>query len=287
MRVAALSIGYGAPAGDFDATIEATHVRACVLLLVDGGLLTLVTPAIGGLPRGIVIDAPPEFSFANTIALSAAASARSGILRIGGDALSIDLRSAARWRSPLGDLGLDAAREAVARALEAAQAALRRDGRSDPFARLAGARLPALAAATRAFDAVAAEKPMTGLVGLGDGATPAGDDFLVGYFAGLWACVGADERRMTFMSVLSERLKRIAQSAGRISRAYLEAIADGEASERLFDLASAVAAGSDGAVVGDAVAAALAIGHSSGACGVLGFLRACACWSNRAPIERG
>jgi hypothetical protein len=121
---------------------------------------------------------------------------------------------------------------------------------------------------------------MSGLVGLGDGLTPEGDDYLIGYFAGLWACGGADRSRVNFVLALSGWLKRIALCAGKTSRVYLEAAADGEVSERLFDLANSVAGGSDSAAVNRAAAAALAVGHSSGACGVCGFLQACACWSD-------
>jgi Protein of unknown function (DUF2877) len=279
MRVAALSIGYGAPVGGFDGRVEAVYPRACVLLLDDHRLLTLVTPTIGRLPRGVVVDTPPEFTFAPGIAIGASAAARSGILRIRGAALAVDLRSARSWRSFLGVLKIDGRREAVARALETAGAALRLDGRSDVFVHLAGARIADLAAATRALDATATEKAMSGLVGLGDGLTPAGDDYLVGYFAGLWACAGADRSRANFVTALSEWLKRIAPCASKTSRVYLEAAADGEVSERLFDLANSVAEGSDSAAVDRAAAAALAVGHSSGACGVCGFLQACACWS--------
>jgi hypothetical protein len=280
MRVAALSIGYGVPVGDFDGRVEAAYPHACVLLLDDHGLVTLVTPTIGRLPRGVVVDAPPEFTFGPDIAIGAIAATRSGILRIRGAALAVDLRSAPLWRSPLGVLKIDGTRDSVARALETAGTVLRQDGRSELFVRLAGARLAILAAATRALDAAATEKAMSGLVGLGDGLTPEGDDYLIGYFAGLWACGGADRSRANFVLALSGWLKRIALCAGKTSRVYLEAAADGEVSERLFDLANSVAGGSDSAAVNRAAAAALAVGHSSGACGVCGFLQACACWSD-------
>jgi len=280
MRVAALSIGYGTPIGDFDGRVEAAYPHACVLLLDDHRFLTLVTPTIGRLPRGVVVDAPPEFTFASSIATGASAAARSGILRIRGAAFAVDLRSAPLWRSFLGVLKIDGTRETVARALQTAGAALRQDGRSDLFVRLAGARLADLAAATRALNAAATEKAMSGLVGLGDGLTPAGDDYLIGYFAGLWACAGADRSRANFVVAMSGWLKRIALCAGRTSRVYLEAAADGEVSERLFDLANSVAGGSDSAAVNRVTAAALALGHSSGACGVCGFLEACACWTD-------
>ena len=285
MRLAALSTGAGAPAGDFAGTTAAVYSRVCLLLLADESLLTLVVPTIGNLPKSIMIDAPPEFAFADVLAVDANVAARSGILRIAGSALSIDLRSATRWRSCLSSLGLDGSREAVMQALEAARAALQRDGRSDAFARIADARLAALDTATRALNAAAAGDALSGLVGLGEGATPAGDDYLVGYFASLWASVRRIPARAAFVAAVGESLKSAASGAGRISRVYLEAAADGEVSERLSDLASCIAVGSDRISVERAASAVIAVGHSSGACGLLGFLQACAFWNPAAPAD--
>lgn len=286
MRFAALSLGAGMPAGDFAGRIAAVHHRVCVLLLIDESTLTVATPAIGRLPRSITLDAPAEFTFLDIVAVGAHTAARSGILRIGGSALSIDLRSAIGWRSRLGDLWLDGARDGVVRALETARVALQQDGRGDALVRTAGARLTALATATRMLDAAAAGDSISGLIGLGEGATPAGDDYLVGYFAGLWACVERNVARMTFIAALGEPLRRSMPRTSRVSRAYLEAAIDGEVSERLFDLASRIATGSDDGAVRRATATALAVGHSSGACGLLGFLQACACWSRAVPAVR-
>jgi hypothetical protein len=91
---------------------------------------------------------------------------------------------------------------------------------------------------------------------------------------------------VVFIAALRKRLTRSAPATSAISRVYLEAAFDGEVSERLFDLAYAVARGSDDAALRRAAANALAVGHSSGACGLLGFLQACACWSGAAPAER-
>jgi hypothetical protein len=287
MRFAALSTGAGVPAGDFAGAVSAVHRRVCVISLVDDSLLTLATPAIGRLPRGITLDAPPEFTFHRIVARGVDIGARGGILRIGGSALSIDLRPATPWRSRLGDLSLDGARDAaVAQALETARAALRQDGSGDALVRVAGARFAALASATRTLDAAAAGDAMSALVGLGEGVTPAGDDYLVGFFAGLWASAGWAALRRAFVAALRERLTRSALETSRVSRVYLEAAFDGEVSERLFDLAGAIATGSADAAVHCAAASVLAVGHSSGACGLLGFLEACACWSCAAPADR-
>jgi hypothetical protein len=285
MRLAALSTGAGAPAGDFAGTTAAIYSRVCILLLADESLLTLIVPTIGNLPKSIMIDARPKFAFADVLAVGANVAARSGILRIAGSALSIDLRSATRWRSCLSHLRLDGSREAVVQALEAASTTLQRDGRSHAFARIAGAGLADLEKATRTLNATAAGEALSGLVGLGEGTTPAGDDYLVGYFAGLWICAGRTAARLAFIAAVGDSLRLTARRAGRVSRVYLEAAADGEVSERLSDLASCIAAGSDRNSVESAAAAAIAVGHSSGACGVLGFLQACAFWSSAGPVK--
>lgn len=285
MRFAALSTGIGVPTGDFSGRIAAVHSRVCVLALVDESLLTLATPAIGRLPRSIAIDAPPDFDFRHVVEAGATLGLRSGVLRIGGGAFSIDMRPAIPWRSRLGDLRLDGDKDDVMRAMTTTRAALRRDGRSDALVRIAQGRLGSLATATRILDAPAAGDCIAGLIGLGEGATPAGDDFIVGYFAGLWACVWRSAARMSFLAAAGERLRRSASRTSEISRVYLEAAIDGEVSERLASFAACIATGSDDAKIGGATEAALAVGHSSGACGVLGFLEACACWRHAAPAE--
>ena len=283
-RLPALSLGVGAPAEDFLGTVAAVHPRVCLVLLADESLLTLVAPEIGRLPRSIRFDAPPEFAFENCVSVGADISARAGVLRIADSPISIDLRCAALWRSPLRDLRLDSAQGPVADALSAARAALEQDGRHTALVRLAGGRLTALARATRALDAVGAEEAISGLVGFGEGATPAGDDFLVGYFAALWACAGRTEPRPAFLTAISQGVGRIASRTGKVSRAYLEAAAEGEVSERLFDLAMHISAGSGTETIRRVSRTAAAVGHSSGACGLHGFLEACSYWQTAAPL---
>jgi hypothetical protein len=282
-RLPALSLGVGAPAEDFSGTVAAVHPRVCLVSLADEGLLTLVAPEIGRLPRSIRFDAPPGFTFENAVSVGADISARAGVLRIADSPISIDLRCATFWRSPLRDLRLDSTHGPVADALSAARAALEQDGRHIGLVRLAGGRFSALATTTRALDAVGAGEAMSGLVGLGEGATPAGDDFLVGYFAALWACAAATEPRLAFLAALSRRVGQIASRTGRVSRTYLEAAAEGEVSERLFDLAMHISAGSGADTIRRVARAAVAVGHSSGACGLYGFLEACSCWAAAAP----
>ncbi len=272
MPLAAVRLGAGVPEADFSATVAEVHGRACLLDCADAGLLTLAIEELGGLPRGITLATPPGFAFKGALTEGALAAARGGVLRIAGGALAVDLRRARPWRSALGALGLDSGREAVRAAWQAALMVVAADGRGDGLRAIGGDAIAALGAARRAGNADVAAQAVTRLVGLGAGRTPSGDDYLVGFIAGLLA--GGDAERLA--TALRARVRTLALRTNRVSRLYLEAAADGEVSERLHAVAAVIAAGGDAAAVQRAVTAALAVGHDSGAAGVLGLLDACA-----------
>ena len=278
MRLVALTSGIGIPAGAFEGSVAAVYPRACVLALQNGAIVTLVARAVGSLPRGITLDAPPTFPFADCVAVGAGIFARGGILRFAGSPLSVDLRNARPWRSRLTDHAIDLGKRSTREAWDVTMTVLQEDGRGASLARLAGPPIDMLVSASRACDIAASSDALSRLVGLGDGATPAGDDYLVGHFTALWSCVNGDEGRAAFVARLGVRLKEFAARTHRISRVYLEAAAEGEVSERLTKLAAQVAAGATPHAVGFAAAAALDVGHSSGANGILGLLLGSAAW---------
>ncbi len=273
MRLAALAAGIGVPTGDFSGRIVEIHTRAALVWVGDGKWLTLGVPELGCLPRAITLDAPAGFSFRSFLTPAAEVAARGAVLRMAGAGFAIDLREMRQWRSGLATLRLDFGLVNVARACHVAWSALDADGRSLGLRRHAGAALDSLADATRCRQLPDAERAMCSLVGLGEGRTPAGDDYIVGYFAALWACSDASRR---FAAALGTRLPALATRTEHVSRLYLEAAAAGEVSERIAAVAACIAAGSDDAAIGRVVAAALAVGHSSGAAAVLGLLHGCA-----------
>jgi hypothetical protein len=255
---------------------------ACIVETESGDLITLVMASTGNLPGGIVIDAPRGFAF-DAINLGAAVAARGGLLRFAPGDLVIDLRPAHPWRSNLGALGLDLARESSRRAWRATADLLAADERAAPFIGFAGESIDALASAACVFDGGAAHDAVARLVGLGAGTTPAGDDFLVGLLGGLWASAGSDPSRRAFATRGGEAIAASVDRTSHASRTYLLAAAVGEVSERLTDLIAALASASQEATVA-ATRAALAVGHSSGACGVLGLLIGTGAWDAPSPV---
>jgi hypothetical protein len=272
-----LRIGPGVPRHGFVGLVAATYARACLMTLTDDQLVTLVTPEMGILPNGITVDTPDGFSFERSLSVGARAAVRGGVLRID-DGFCIDLRASRPWRSHLDRLALNIAHAQVRQAWDAAWSALRVHGAFAPLVHRGGVAITRMFEATRDLDSACARQAMSALIGLGEGSTPAGDDYLVGHFVGLWSCAGADGARQRFIADLGGSLREMASRTNRVSRVYLEAAAEGEVSERLATLVYRIAAGAGQESTAVAAAAALAVGHSSGACCVLGLLLGSAAW---------
>jgi hypothetical protein len=281
VRLVALRIGTGVPTQPFAGVVRSVFVNAAILTVGDG-LVTLVTAAAGGLPGAVNVAVPRGFNFMDFIAVGAAAASRAGVLRFAGSVASIDLREARQWRSCLRAISLDFRNPAVESAWRSVAAALRTDGRSDAIARLARGDILLLGAATRHFDLESAEQAAARLIGLGAGATPAGDDLIVGYLAGLWSSIAGIPARAVFAAGLGAALLSLAKQTNDHSGVYLAAAAAGEASERLAAVAACIAGGSTPTTLAEAAAAAIAVGHSSGADGVLGLLLGLAAWGPEA-----
>jgi hypothetical protein len=247
-------------------------------------LVTLVPAATGALPGGITLDAEAGIGFDRMTVAGARAGARAGILRVADSGLTVDLRRAMAWRSRLGDLALDLARASSQRAWETAAAALAADGRAERFLRIAARPVFALADSARNFRQAEARALMERLVGFGEGGTPAGDDFLVGFAAALHASAATDGRRRGFAEAFFGHLRSFGDRTNVVSRLYLEAAAAGEVSEKLTSLAVRIARGDGTASVEEAAVAAIAVGHTSGADGTLGLLAGLAAWGPEALV---
>ncbi len=106
------------------------------------------------------------------------------------------------------------------------------------------------------------------LAGLGGGLTPAGDDFIVGVLLAAWAGLGAAERALPLAPVVA------AEAASRtttLSAAYLHAAARGECAAPWHALFAALLRAKPAETL-RALRRLLAVGHTSGADGLAGFL---------------
>ena len=245
-------------------------------------ILTIALDVVGGLPNGL--NVPSVVHLDRTDVRSGMAVLTDGSsLSIPAASLAIGLSTATGWTPTMAALSQPSAGERsalAARALElgAANAPLiglgpllvaLAGGFSRPATRLVETTVAALADLIEALQAGQAGRAVERaalLVGLGPGATPSGDDLLVGVAAGLLAT--AHPLAGPFAARLA------ASAAGRttaLAETYLWHAARGEFAERVQRTAAAVLSG-DVIETGAAINDCMAWGASSGADLLVGML---------------
>ena len=286
MKLEAICVGEAVPRSDFDAEVHSCFGSAVNLRLARSNrLLTLVTFEQADLPQGIRLNTPQGFSFEG-LCSGESVTCRDGLLLCEQTSLTIDLRPAKRWKCNLPALACNmknpstsAAWQSVAALLDERRILVERGLNT---AQIAAARMLRkgaidLVATTRSHDLAAADVAAT-LVGLGSGLTPAGDDLLVGYLAGLWCTAGENTERSRFLSVLGKAIIRLSRGTNDISRTYLVHAARGQVSNRLATLAKAICQAEPPHRILEATEAALQAGHDSGMEGVNGLLLGLSAW---------
>jgi hypothetical protein len=301
MRLNALSVSVETPIRYFSGTIHSVFHHACNVRLEGDALLTLVSSEKTNPAQGIRLRTPPTFTFLNQFGVGQPVACRGGVLRISGSDLSIDLRTASLWHIDLKGLRIDLHRPDMAQAWAFAWLELlKHQNKSGIFAMIAGIpvprqhpgispiktlveravqTVPVLIDATCNLQADAAISAFRPLIGLGPGLTPSGDDFIVGYLAGLWSTVGSDSSRLRFMSSLGARLSQAADGTNAISRTYIKSAVNGNVSEPIATLAQRIGQAKNMDGVREATRTALQVGNTSGTDGVLGLLVGCIAWA--------
>jgi len=288
MRLFALSAGIEAPTERFSGIVHSIFVRACNIALESGALLTLVSSEKTNVPNGLRIQTPPLFAFPDFVRVGEPAACRGGTVRFTQSPLSIDLRTAARWHIDLSGLRIDLHRQDQAAAWIIAWQTLRQYQRGDTIRAIIEARtraegafgtVPALLEATETLQVEEACAAIGPLIGLGPGLTPSGDDFLVGYLAGLWSTASFDTARLRFLASVGVWLSEAASQTNVISQSAIRSTVRGNASEPLARLAQQLDRADTIDGIRAETQAALRVGHSSGTDGVAGLLFGCAIWT--------
>jgi hypothetical protein len=305
VRFQAISVGIDVPTHCFNGTVHSLFRQACNVRIEPHRLLTLLSSEKGNVPHGIRLKTSSQSAFLDLLQVGQPVACRGGILRIGG-ALSMDLRDAPLWHIDLKELPIDLRRPDQTLSWAAAWSELRAShhtiglpeimhavslpgeqcgSSAVPSATLEWSTrtIPAFLRAIRDFRLDDAMTAMGSVIGLGPGLTPSGDDFLVGYLAGLWCKAGNSPPRMRFLTALGSELFQAARRTNDISCAYLRSAAKGHVSEPLATLAQQLNRADDLVRLRTATQAALHIGHTSGTDGVLGLLLGCLAWQDRPP----
>lgn len=255
------------------------HVSAHTCNLVDpyGDILALVTPKIGRGPFAVVVPVSsfkflvPSSEFLVLTPESPVSTPQSLTLSISHSppllSYLITFDQAELWEPRP---RWDTIRPHLAKALPWLRLALLRH---TPTHAAAIHQLPRFVAGVKQFcrgwqhqDEADIFQAVDKLAGFGPGMTPAGDDGLMGLLYGVWAVAETPD---------TGRPAQIAAQAGTrtttLSRAFLLAAAAGEAVQVWHELVGAIMTGEPEAMQA-AAQGILAIGDSSGACALAGFL---------------
>ena len=259
---------------EFTAQVLGVFERACDLITPDGNVVTLVVPEIGNGPFNIVVDGNPAFF--SEIEINTPVTLIKGLLQLG--RLRVDLRGAVVWE-PRPDWDTLRTRQAtIVSCLPFLRTTCHRNAPDKTFLNLLNSsRLDddaALAIARSAGEALQngwagnqdqLQVATSTLAGLGNGLTPAGDDFLTGVM--LWAWLTHPDPLPFCHTLLQIAIPRTTT----LSAAFLRAAAQGECNSSWHPLFTALSTRAESEIEG-AAQRVLAHGATSGADTLAGFL---------------
>jgi Protein of unknown function (DUF2877) len=282
-QFAAGTIGSRVPRIDRCGRVGAVFKHACMVLLDGGGVVALLGPGVGHVAHAVrlAVDEPID----RCIRMGTPVRIWRGGIAFGADVV-VTLASARIWTSAV-RLGMCASNRGAFNAM-----ALTRNVLIDlapqssseflaavlPIAEpvtALGVRvsvaLPRLALATRAHDANRALLLVRELIGLGPGLTPAGDDFIIGWLAGLTLGTQSPAQQ-EFLAAMCTGVEVLSDATTPPSRQHLADACALMFSERLSEVCVAISSGVSRPALQASVAAQLAVGATSGADAAAGLI---------------
>jgi len=297
MQIPAVSIGEASPRDNFDALIHSAFDTAVNLQLVDSDrLITLLVSDHYELPQGIRVESKDVRFQSLTVGLLAAC--RAGVLRFESFPLTVDLRAAPVWKCRISELYLNMRSSSAEGSWTTVWQMLNEGQRlnkteiiaDDLFQLNTGSLLSQkisrpilqLISSTEQFDIQDSIRAAGKMIGLGPGVTPSGDDFLIGFLAGLWSTSGGNQGQLSFIHSFGKALMEIAKQTNLISRTYLYHATQGQFSSSLSNLAEAITFGSEN--IPAISEAAMRVGHSSGMDSLTGLLIGLCIWNTELSL---
>jgi hypothetical protein len=268
-------IGYLVPTADFDGAVHGVYARACNIAW-EGSLLTLVAPGPADGPTTLRLGHDARSDLRALFRVGDRVLRRGAIVQA--RSATLHLADAPIWRPAPPQPRVP--RSQIAANLRIAGAALRRHRHrhSSVIDRAAGMVRAALEESCRELDVARALPPIERLVGWGEGLTPAGDDFLVGWCAALDALAGGHELRVRFARDIGAAIAARTGRTTPIAAHCLRLATQGHFDAGMHGLRDALLCGHDVARLHGALASALAVGSTSGADTVTGLLSGCDAW---------
>jgi hypothetical protein len=245
--------------------------HACNLINERREVLSIVTPEIGNGPFNLVVE--DEILFSEHLYIESSIAISDNQLTLAD--LTIDTNNAILWPPRPNWEVLHAKRGNILTQIASLpitnnQPLLPNSLVSTLSSALANADLPSSLTAAKQ------------LAGLGQGLTPAGDDFILGAVYAAWI-IHPLEMGSVFAQEISNTAVPLTTS---LSAAWLKSAGKGEAGILWHEFFDALIA-SDGARIQEAMEKILAMGETSGADALAGFIGAFVAWMEKAGISHG
>jgi len=245
--------------------------HACNLINERREVLSIVTPEIGNGPFNLVVE--DEILFSEHLYIESSIAISDNQLTLAD--LTIDTNNAILWPPRPNWEVLHAKRGNILTQIASLpitnnQTLLPTSLVSTLSSALANADLPSSLTAAKQ------------LAGLGQGLTPAGDDFILGVVYAAWI-IHPLEMGSVFAQEISNTAVPLTTS---LSAAWLKSAGKGEAGILWHEFFDALIA-SDGARIQEAMEKILAMGETSGADALAGFIGAFVAWMEKADISHG
>jgi Protein of unknown function (DUF2877) len=285
-RLHATSIGCEVLRAGETGQVDAIFERACNISTESGRLVALLGRQAGNVAHGVQLAC--DRVSGHGLQRGMLVSIKPSRIIFGRESLTVDLSTSRIWTPDL-RLGMwrgtARSRHALMHVREVVTESAPRSGSEflavslgltkieTPLAVRIQPILPQLMVATRSHDSRAALNLLSQLIGLGPGLTPAGDDFIVGWLAGL-ALSAQTAAQIAFLDAMCRGVESLAHATTFVSRQHLRDACALMFSERLSDLSVAIALGETRSVLAARVVAQIAVGASSGADAAGGLISA-------------
>jgi hypothetical protein len=261
----------------FDGSVFAVFARAAWLACGDG-LLVLAAPPLGDGPATLVLASRTPPDLRDVLARGEPIRCRAGCISARG--ATFDRRGARTWFAPRPRPAL-AWHETRARVELADDRLARQRSRRSSVLAGAGAQLAAhIGRCCREQDIADALRAAAGLVGWGEGLTPAGDDFLVGLCSALQSLSAGDAKRLDFVARMRQWLGAQGACTTPIAAHFLGLAARGHFNAGVLRAIDALRCESDLQAAQRVLDAMLQFGATSGADTLTGILAGFRAWTD-------
>lgn len=248
--------------------------HACNLIDEDRDVISIVNPRLGNGPFSIVVD--PELFFPEHMDAQTPISVEENQISLGD--LLISTNHATQWNPRPNWERLHANKENISNLSVHFPARSLPVGLSTYHSQFPIHLIPSLTSALTHADLPIAKQVATNLAGLGIGLTPSGDDIIMGALYATWI-IHPPEIASVLGNEVAETASALTTS---LSAAWLRSAGRGEAGSLWHQFFDAMLMGGD---IQSKIKNILAVGHTSGADALTGFMGVLTCWNESTNKE--